>query len=264
MSATRTRSSERWSPTEVAALLHALEPLAEPGAPACAVSVRDRRVELTLDPAALHGRAPSPADVPAHHVLVHAGRLVGAVENALRSFGWAPRTVVATDADARPLAAVSATRRRPATPMDLVRRRVDRRPGGAASPRYAAPADASRVVDVAHAAASRGAWLHLLNGPTRDGVPAWRTPATVPADTLTLDLPWRRDPVLAVCTHVDGVREAVLAGVVLERAVVEAALRGLQVEAHVEAFDDAAVRAATLAAAEHETGVGHAAIRLFP
>ncbi|GAA4880883.1 hypothetical protein [Actinomycetospora straminea] len=255
MSVTRTRSSERWSPTEVAALLHALEPLAEPGAPACAVSVRDRRVELTLDPA---------TGAPAHHVLVHAGRLVGAVENALRSFGWAPRTVVATDADARPLAAVSATRRRPATPMDLVRRRVDRRPGGAASPRYAAPADASRVVDVAHAAASRGAWLHLLNGSTRDGVPAWRTPAPVPADTLTLELPWRRDPVLAVCTHDDGVREAVLAGVVLERAVVEAALRGLQVEGHVDAFDDPAVRAATLAAAEHETGVGHAAIRLYP
>ncbi|PVZ06263.1 hypothetical protein [Actinomycetospora cinnamomea] len=257
MSTTRTSSTatERWTPTEVAALLAALEPLAEPRAPGCAVSVHDRRVEFALDPSA----EPAP-----HRSLVHAGRLVGAVENALRSFGWAPRTVVATHADARPLATISATRRRPATPMDLARRRLDRGPGGGASPRYAAPADLARVVDVAHAAASRGAWLHLLNGPTRDGAPAWRTPAPVPAETLTLDLPWRRDPVLAVCTHTDGVRESVVAGIVVERATVEAALRGLRVEVHTDAFDDPAIRAAALAAAEHETGVGHAALHLHP
>ena len=50
----------------------------------------------------------------------------------------------------------------------------------------------------------------------RNGAPAWRSPAAPPADTLTLDLPWRRDPVLAVCTHADGVREAVIAGSVVE------------------------------------------------
>jgi hypothetical protein len=256
MSTTRaSTAAQRWSPVEVAALLQALEPLADPGAAACAVSVHDRRVELALDPST----APAP-----HRALVHAGRLVGAVENALRSAGWASRTVIATSADARPLAAVSATRRRPATPMDLARRRIERGPGGGAAPRYAAPADQSRVVDVAHAAASRGGWLHLLNGPTRDGAPAWRSPARPPVDTLTLDLPWRRDPVLAVCTHTDGVREAVVAGIVAERAIVEAALRGLRADVHVEAFDDAEIRAAALAAAEHETGVGHAAVRLHP
>ncbi len=257
MSATRIPSTaaERWSPTEIAALLQALEPLGGPGAPACAVSVHDRRVEVALDASA------GPAT---HRSLLHVGRLVGAVENALRSAGWAPRTVVAPSADARPLATISATRRRPATPMDLARRRVDRRSAEGASPRYTAPADQARVVDVAHASASRGAWLHLLNGRTRGGAPAWRRPAPLPADTLTLDLPWRRDPVLAVCTHTDGVREAVVAGIVVERAIVEAALRGLRADVHTDAFDDAAIRAAALAAAEHDTGVGHAAIRLHP
>jgi len=256
MSATRTPSTpaERWSPIEIAALLQALEPLGGPGAPACAVSVHDRRVDVALDP----------SDAVTHRSLLHIGRLVGAVENALRSSGWAPRTVVAPSADVRPLATISASRRRPATPMDLARRRVDRRCADGPSPRYAAPADQARVVDVAHASASRGAWLHLLNGPTRDGAPAWRSPAPPPADTLTLDLPWRRDPVLAVCTHTDGVRDAVVAGIVVERAIVEAALRGLRVDVHTDAFDDAAVRAAALAAAELDTGVGHAAIRLHP
>jgi hypothetical protein len=193
---------------------------------------------------------------------VHVGRLVGSVENALRSLGWAPRTVIAAIAAARPLVTIAGTRRRPATPMDLARRRVDRRAGEGASPRYVAPADQARVVDIAHAAGSRGAWLHLLNGPTRDGAPAWRTPGSVPANTLTLDLPWRRDPVLAVCTHVDGVREAVVAGIVIERVTVEAALRGLRADAHIDPFDDVAVRAAALTDGGLDHGVGHAAIRL--
>jgi hypothetical protein len=67
-----------------------------------------------------------------------------------------------------------------------------------------------------------------------------------------------------VCTHTDGVRDAVVAGIVVERAIVEAALRGLRAEVHTDAFDDASVRAAALAAAELDTGVGHAAIRLHP
>jgi hypothetical protein len=257
MSTTRAAATapERWTPAEIAGLLQALEPLAGPDAPACAVSVHDRRVELALDPA---------AGPVTHHGLVHVGRLVGAVENALRSFGWAPRTVVAGDARARPLVTITGTRRRPATPMDLARRRVERRPRDGASPRYAAPADMSRVVDVAHASGSRGAWLHLLNGPTRDGVPAWRTPGTTPSHTLALELPWSRDPVLAVCTHDDGVRESVVAGVVVERATIEAALRGLRTDVHVAAFDDPAVRAAALADAEHDTGFGHAALRIHP
>ncbi|MHC1557803.1 hypothetical protein ACR9E3_02545 [Actinomycetospora sp. C-140] len=256
MNATRTPTpAQRWTPSEIAALLHALEPLGGPAAPACAVSVHDRRVELALDPT---------ADPATHRALVHAGRLVGAVENALRSLGWAPRTVISASADSRPLVTISGTRRRPATPMDLARRRVDRRAGDGASPRYAAPADLARVVDVAHAAGSRGAWLHLLNGPTRDGSPAWRTPGSVPADTLGLEVPWRRQPVLAVCTHTEGVRETVLAGVVIERATVEAALRGLQCDVHVETFDDPAVRAATLVHAEREHGVGHGAVCLHP
>src|SRR3954454_6292904 len=156
MSVTRTASTsaDRWSHTEIAALLQALEPLGGPAAPACAVSVHDRRIEPSMD---------SSTGAATRRTLVHVGRLVGAVENALRSLGWAPRTVIATSADARPLVAIAGTRRRPATPMDLARRRVDRRPGDG-GPRYVAPADQARVVDVAHAAGSRGAWLHLLNG----------------------------------------------------------------------------------------------------
>jgi hypothetical protein len=257
MSTTRTpsTSADRWTPTEIAALLQALEPLADPGTPGCAVSVRDRRVELALDPS---------SDPPAHHALVHAGRLVGAVETTLRSLGWAPRTVIAATAGERPLAAITATRRRPASPMDLARRRVARGPGDGATPRYAGTADMATVVDVVHGAATRGAWLHLMNGPTRNGVPAWHTPGEVPTDTLGLDVSWRRHPVLAVCTHADGVREAVVAGVVAERATVEAALHGLRSEVHTAVFDDGAVREAALRAAELAPGVGHAAIRLRP
>ncbi|MFC5139880.1 hypothetical protein ACFPK1_16690 [Actinomycetospora rhizophila] len=257
MSSTRTPTTpaDRWTPTEIATLLASLEPLADPETPGCAVSVRDRRVELTLDP---------PSDPPAHHALVRAGRLVGAVENALRSLGWAPRTVIAATAGERPLAAITATRRRPASPMDLARRRVARGPGDGATPRYAGTADMATVVDVVHGAATRGAWLHLLNGPTRQGLPAWHTPGEVPADTLGLDISWRRHPVLAVCTHADGVRDAVIAGIVAERATVEAALHGLRAEVHTAVFDDGAVRDAALRAAEPEHGVGHAAIRLHP
>lgn len=257
MSATRTpsTSADRWTPAEIAVLLQALEPLGGPTVPSCAVSVHDRRVEFSLQTAA------APAT---HHDLVHAGRLVGAVENALRSLGWAPRTVVSTAADARPLVAISGTSRRPAAPRDLARRRVDRRAGDGVSPRYAARADQARVVDVAHAAGSRGAWLHLLNGPTRDGAPAWRTPGSVPADTLGLELPWRRDPVLAVCTHTDGVQAAVVAGIAVERATVEAALQGLRADVYVDAFDDPRVRAAALLDAELDHGLGHAALRLRP
>lgn len=256
MSATRTSPAiDRWSPAEIAVLLGALEPLGGPTAPACAVSVHDRRVELTLDPA---------AGMATHHTLVQVGRLTGAVENALGSLGWACRTAIAPLAEARPLVAVTVTRRRPATPMDLARRGVDRRAGDGALPGCAAAADQAQVVDVAHAAGSRGAWLHLLNGPTRDGAPAWRTPGTVPSHPLGLDLPWRCDPVLAVCTHTDGIREAVVAGIVLERATVEAALRGLRADAHVDTFDDDAVRVAALADATLDRGVGHAAVRLRP
>lgn len=257
MSATRAPSTAagRWSPAEISALLQALEPLGGPAAPACSVSVHDRRIDLALDPS---------AGIPRHHALVQVGRLAGAVENTLRALGWAPRTVIAAALDARPLAVVAGTRRRPAAPMDLARRRVIRCRGTGASPRYAAPADQARVVDVAHAAGSRGAWLHLLNGPTRDGNPAWHSPGSVPADTLTLDLPWRRDPVVAVCTHTDGVREAVVAGIVVESATVEAALRGLHADVYVDAFDDESVRGAVLLADTDATGVGHAVLRLRP
>jgi hypothetical protein len=257
MSATRppSTSAGRWSPAEITALLQALEPLGGPAVPACSVSVHDRRIDLAPDPS---------AGTPRHRALVQAGRLVGAVENTLRALGWAPRTVIAATPDARPLAVVTGTGRRPATPTDLARRRIDRCRGNGAPPRYAAPADQARVVDVAHAAGSRGAWLHLLNGPTRDGKPAWHGPGSVPADTLTLDLPWRRDPVLAVCTRTDSVREAVVAGIVLESATVEAALRGLRADVYVEAFDGEAVRRAVLHADPHGTGVGHAVLRLRP
>jgi len=84
----------------------------------------------------------------------------------------------------------------------------------------------------------------------------------VPADTLTLDLPWRRDPVLAVCTRADSVREAVVAGIVVESGTVEAAVRGLHADVYVDAFDDEAVRRAVRLADAHETGVGHAVLRL--
>jgi hypothetical protein len=257
MSATRppSTSAGRWSPAEITALLQALEPLGGPAVPACSVSVHDRRIDLAPDPS---------AGTPRHRALVQVGRLVGAVENTLRALGWAPRTVIAGTPDARPLAVVAGTGRRPATPTDLARRRIDRCRGNGGSPRYAAPADQARVVDVAHAAGSRGAWLHLLNGPTRDGKPAWHGPGSVPADTLTLDLPWRRDPVLAVCTHTDTLRETVVAGVVVESATVEAALRGLRADVYVDAFDDESVRGAVLLADPHETGVGHAVLRLRP
>jgi hypothetical protein len=84
----------------------------------------------------------------------------------------------------------------------------------------------------------------------------------VPADTLTLDLPWRRDPVVAACTPTDSAREAVVAGIVIESATVEAALRGLHADVYVDAFDDESVRGAVLIADLHETGVGHAVLRL--
>ena len=256
MSATRppSTSADRWSPAEITALLQALEPLGGPAAPACSVSVHDRRIDLALEPS---------AGAPRHRALVQVGRLVGAIENTLHALGWAARTVIAGTSDARPLAVVVGTGRRPATPMDLARRRIDRCRGTGASPRYAAPADQARVVDVAHAAGSRGAWLHLLNGPTLDGKPAWHGPGSVPADTLTLDLPWRRDPVLAVCTHTDSVREAVVAGIVVESATVEAALRGLHADVSVDAFDDESIRGAVLPG-KHETGAGHAVLRLRP
>lgn len=255
MGTTRTPSTpgQRWTPTETAGLLQALEPLGGPEVPACAVSVHDRCVELALDP----------AGPVTHRALVHVGRLVGAIENAVRALGWTPRTVIAETGTARPLATVSATRRRPATPMDLARRRAAGGPDVPAR-RYAGSADMARVVDVARGAGRRGAWLHLLNGPTRDGVPAWHTPGSVPADTLGLDLPWRRHPVLVVCTREDGVRAAVLAGVVAERTTVEAALQGLHAEVLTEVFDDDAVRAAALREAGPEHGVGHAAVRLHP
>ncbi|MDD7939525.1 hypothetical protein PHK61_13965 [Actinomycetospora lutea] len=257
MSTTRTPtpSADRWTPTEIATLLQALEPLADPGTPGCTVSVRDRRFEVSLEPA---------AGPPAHHALLHAGRLTGAVENALRSLGWAPRAVIAATAGEGPLVSITATRRRPASPTDLARRRVARGAGEAARPQYTGTADMATVVDVVHAAGSRGGWLHLLNGPTRNGIPAWHTPGEIPVDTLGLDVPWRRHPVLAVCTHEDGTRESVVAGIVVERATVEAALHGLRAEVHAAAFDDRSVRAAALRAAEHEHGVGHAAIRLRP
>src|SRR5690349_1711911 len=125
MSTTRTRttSADRWTPAEIATLLQALEPLVDPRSPGCVVSVHDRRVELALD------RAAGP---PAHHLLVHTGRLAGAVENALRSLGWSPRTDIATSTGERPPVTITATRRRPASPVDLARRRVARGRGDGA------------------------------------------------------------------------------------------------------------------------------------
>jgi hypothetical protein len=69
---------------------------------------------------------------------------------------------------------------------------------------------------------------------------------------------------MAVCTHTDSVREAVVAGSVVESATVEAALRGLHADVYVDAFDDEAIRGAVLLADPHETGVGHAVLRLRP
>ena len=232
--ATRARA-DSWTPAELGALLQAVEPVLGPTPPAGSVTVHDRSVDVI--PLA-DGTGP-----PGHAALVAAGRLVAGLEIAIRSQGWEPRCGTADDAADEPLVTLVARRRRPAIPAALARHRIDRRlreglPRGTGRP------ELSQVVDVARGASTTRAWCVLANGPTHDGAPAWHYPGTPIPEAAGIDLPWTRDPVLAVCTHGDTTPDQVAAGIAAHRAVVTAGLRGLRAEVHTDALDDTAQREA--------------------
>jgi hypothetical protein len=243
-----------WTPAELGVLLQAVEPVVGPSPPAGSVTVRERALEV-VPVADAAGRA--------HGTLVACGRLVARLETAIRALGWEPRRVVADDASAEPLVTVEAARRRPAIPLALARHRVDRRlreglPAGRDRPELA------QVVDVVRGASTTRAWLLLANGPTHDGAPAWHGSGTPIPEAAAVDLPWRRDPVLAVCTHEDTVRDHVTAGIAAQRAVVTAGLRGLRADVHTAALDDADDRAAWGRRLDPRAGAVQALVHLHP
>lgn len=243
-----------WTPAELGVLLQAVEPVAGPASPAGSVTVRGRSVEVV--PLADDG-AP-----PGHAALIAVGRLVAGLEIAVRSLGWEPRRETAEDASATPLVTLVATRRRPAIPLALARHRVDRRLREGLARGTGRP-ELSQVVDVVRGASTSRAWCVLANGPTHDGAPVWHTPGTPLPEASAVDLPWSRDPVLAVCTHEDGARDHVAAGIAAHRGVVTAGLRSLRAEVHTAAFDDAATRAAWGKRLDPRAGRVQALVHLF-
>ncbi len=230
----RTRP-EPWSPAELGVLLQAVEPLDGPTPPDGSVTVRDRAVEITA--------LPDDGRCVGHGALVAAGRLAAGLEIAMRGLGWEPRREVADTADAAPLIRVTATRRRPAAPLALARHRMDRRLREGTVAGLGRP-DLAQVVDVAHGASTARTRVVLANGPSRDGAPSWRTPGTPVPEAAAVSLPWRRDPVLAVCTRGDGIADQVAGGVAAHRAVVTAGLRGLCADVHSEPLATPGARAA--------------------
>jgi hypothetical protein len=229
-------ASESWTPAELGVLLQAMETVVGPAPPAGSVAVHDRVVEVLPVAAASGGTA-------GHAAVLAVGRLVAGLEIAVRSLGWEPRRDTAADARAEPLVRLTATRRRPATPAALAMHRIDRRlregpPGGAGRP------DAAQVADVARGGSSTRAWCVLANGPSRAGAPSWHSPGTPVPEAEGIDLPWLRDPVLAVCTHDDQPRDQVAAGIAAHRAVVTAGMRGLRADVHTAALDRAVDRVA--------------------
>lgn len=252
MVTTRTARTGTWTPAELGVLLQAVEPVAGPTPPAGSVTVLGRALEVVPD-----------AGAAGHGALVACGRLVARLETAIRSLGWEPRREVADDATADPLVTVEAARRRPATPLALARHRVDRRlreglPAGRDRP------ELSQVVDVVRGASTTRAWLLLANGPTHDGAPAWRSPGTPLPEAAGIDLPWRRDPVLAVCTHDDSEHDQVVAGIAAHRAVLTAGLRGLRADVHTEPLEDAADRTAWGRRLDPRAGHVQALVHLHP
>jgi hypothetical protein len=245
-----------WTPAELGVLLQAVEPVVGPASPAGALTVRDRVVEVVPRPGPTDGP-------PGHSALVAAGRLVAGLEIAIRSLGWDPRRDVARDAHSKPLVTLVAARRRPAIPLVLARHRIDRRlreglPHGRGRP------ELSQVVDVARGASTTRAWCVLANGPTHDGAPVWHAPGTRIPEAVAVDLPWARDPVLAVCTHDDAARDQVAAGIAAHRAVVAAGLRGLRADVHTIALDDAGDRAAWGRRLDPRAGRVQALVHLHP
>ncbi|NMO89457.1 hypothetical protein [Actinomycetospora sp. TBRC 11914] len=243
-----------WTPAELGVLLQAVEPVAGPSAPAGSVTVRGRAVEVVPC---------SDGTGPRHGDLLACGRLVARLETAIRSVGWEPRREVAEDAAAEPLVTVEAVRRRPAIPLALARHRVDRRlregfPAGRDRP------ELSQVVDVVRGASTTRSWLVLSNGPTQDGAPAWHGPGAPIPEAEGVDLPWRWDPVLAVCTHGDGARDHVAGGIASHRAVVTAGLRGLRADVHTAPLDGAADRAAWGRRLDPRAGCVQALVHLYP
>ncbi len=251
---TRTRP-EPWSPAELAVLLQAVEPLSGPTPPDGSVAVRDRVVEIT----ALHDDESSPA----HGALVAAGRLAAGLEIAMRSLGWEPRREVADDPGVTPLITVRAARRRAAIPLALARHRIDRRLREGTVYGRGRP-ELAQVVDVAHGTSTTRAWAVLANGPSHDGAPSWRTPGTPVPEATDVALPWRRDPVLAVCTHGNEVADQVTGGVAAHRAVVTAALRGLRADVHTDPLRTAAARAAWGRRLDARGGHVQALVHLHP
>jgi hypothetical protein len=225
-----------WTPAELGVLLQAVEPVPGPVPPAGSVTVRGRAVDIVPLPDGADGP-------PGHAALVAVGRLVACLEIAIRSLGWEPRRQIADEAAVEPLVTLVAGRRRPAIPLVLARHRIDRRLREGL-PRAAGRPELSQVVDVVRGASTTRAWCVLANGPTHDGAPAWHHHGIPIPEAAAVDLPWIRDPVLAVCTHGDTARDQVGAGIAAHRAVVTAGLRGLRAEVHSGSLDDAATRTA--------------------
>jgi hypothetical protein len=245
-----------WTPAELGVLLQAVEPVVGPASPAGSVTVRDRVVEVVP-------LADGADDAPGHSALVAAGRLVAGLEMAIRSLGWDPRRETAADVRAEPLVTLVATRRRPAIPLVLARHRIDRRLREGLPHRQGRP-ELSQVVDVARGASMTRAWCLLANGPTHDGAPVWCPPGAPIPEAAAVDLPWTRDPVLAVCTHEDTMRDQLTAGIAAHRAVVTAGLRGMRADVHSEPLDDAADRAAWGRRLDPRAGRVQALVHLHP
>jgi hypothetical protein len=212
------------------------------------VAVHDRAVDVV----------PSDGAGGPHGSVVAAGRLAARLELAVRSLGWEPERVMSG-----PLVTVVAKRRRPVVPLVLARVRVDRRLREGLRPGHGRP-ELSQVVDVTRGASTTRAWCVLANGPSHDGAPGWRYPGTPIPEAAGIDLPWVRDPVLAVCTHDDGLRDHVSAGVASQQAVVTAGLRGLRADVHAAALEDPADRRAWGHRLDPRSGCVQALVHLYP
>lgn len=244
-----------WTPAELGVLLQAVEPVPGPTPPAGAVTLGDRSVDV-VPMAGPHG------EHPRHASVVAAGRLVASLEGAIRSLGWEPRRDTIRDAVAGSVT-LAATRRRPAIPLVLARHRVDRRlreglPCGTGR------VELAQVVDVVRGASTTHVWCALANGPMHDGAPAWQTPGRPLPEAEGIDLPWTRDPVLAVLTYEDDMPDQVAAGVAAHRAVVTAGLRGLRAEVHTELLEDPEARVAWGRRLDSRGGRVHALVHLHP
>ena len=113
-------------------------------------------------------------------------------------------------------------------------------------------------------ASTTRAWCVPADGAAHDGAQVRSAPGLPILEVVAVDLPWDRDPVLAVCTPDDAVRDQVAAGVAAHRAVVTAGLHGLRADVHTGALDDAAERAAWGRRLDPRAGRAQALIHLHP